>query len=697
MRPLRLMTFNVQLLPVIAGVSAGTVSIPAAVVGLLPGTVADSKAQARRVAADLLDISPEERPDVLALNEVFSEDGRQVLLDELSGVWPHVIESIHEGDLEEDSGLMVFSQLPFLQLPSGAIHAERFYSDDAGADSWASKAAVLVQVGLPAEETTLVFTHLQAAYDTEEQYRDIRKSQLGEIRELVAEVLGPHPGSWQNVIVAGDLNIRGDADATSDEWFDVFDGPNDRFGELFADGWIEMRPPAASADLDPGYTNRNRETHAEQRLDYICRLKTIDGVDLVAHHMRVGHRHTSDHYAVEAIIQVRDEHCQPTSAVDIDAAGPMAGTSGPGQPQTSLAYVVQPDIAAEGGRSWVWVPRPGTYTFHHSPSLVYEVYAATDISRPLTRLDQLSVSDVPPAVQVAYDEFGRSIDPDGSTFVHREPLLVSVRSKSGQPGNGVLIVLEHLGDSKATAIALRPHHDVIAPFPKGQRLGDDDTAWFRINPVKTLMGSDREERVTVTLPLGSATMEVQDAAGSPLGSDSGSGPLEYVFTASADDEIFVALRRDDDADTKQVIRWATPVTYLQLDRGVNVHVADETGPDWPGADEPELELYLDNERLLKTTWDDADTGEDLHGLADRIRDEAVQRGWTDPSIAFCHYMDVVILEPDDVTAAHGVQSWQIKGLAPNEPPERRRTLAISVFDTISNGTYTMSCVVSRDP
>ena len=697
MRPLRLMTFNVQLLPVIAGVGAGTISIPAAVLGLLPGTVADSKAQARRVAEDLLDIPPGERPDVLALNEVFSEDARQVLLDELSGDWPHVIESIHEGDLEEDSGLMVFSQLPFLTFPDGTVHRERFYSDDAGADSWASKAAVLVRVGLPAEQTTLVFTHLQAAYDTEEQYRDIRKSQLAEIRDLVAEDLGPDPVNWQNVIVAGDLNIRGDLDATSDEWFDIFDSPGDRFGDLFADSWIEMRPPGVSVDLDPGLSNRNRETHAEQRLDYICRFRTLDGIDLVAHQMRIGHRDTSDHYALEAIIQVRDDHCQPSSAVDLDVLGPTAGTSGAAQPRTSLAYVVQVDLAAEGGRSWVSVPRAGTYTFHRSPSLLYEVYAATDVSRPLERLDQLSIADLPPAVQSAYAEVERRLDPDGSMFVHREPLLVAIRTKDGGPGAGVFTVLEHMGDTKAGAIALPPHQDVTVPFPQHQRLGDTDTAWFRIRPVETVMGTARDEKVSLKMPAGSGVLEAQDAAGSTLGSDSGSGSLAYEFTASPGDDIYVTVRRDDDGDIKQVIRWATPVTYLRLDRGFVVHVTDETGPDWPGADEPELELYVDGTKLLSTSWDDADTGEDWPGLGERIHFEAVQRGWTSRSIGFSDTLDLVIEEPDDVTAAHGVTSWPIAKLAPNEPPERRRIVAIDVFDTISNGTYTVSCVLSRDP
>lgn len=43
--PLRLMTFNVQLLPVIAGVVAGTVSLPGSLVGLFPS--GDSDAIAR--------------------------------------------------------------------------------------------------------------------------------------------------------------------------------------------------------------------------------------------------------------------------------------------------------------------------------------------------------------------------------------------------------------------------------------------------------------------------------------------------------------------------------------------------------------------------------------------------------------------------------------------------------------------------
>jgi len=692
------MTFNVQLLPVIAGVSEGTVSVPFGIAALVPGASTDSIERAEAVADDLLDIHPDERPDVLALNEVFSEDARDTLISKLKAEWPHVIESVHEGDLEEDAGLMVFSQLPFKVLPGGGDRRERFYRDDAGADSWASKAAVLVQVGRPAETTTLVFTHLQAAYDTEEQYRDIRKSQLAEVRELVGEVLGPDPVNWQNVVVTGDLNVRGDVDATSNEWFDVFDDPADPFGELFADSWIEMRPPGAHQDVDPGLTNRNRGTQAEQRLDYICRFKTLDGVDLLAHHLRVGHRDTSDHYALEALIQVRDDHCQPRTAVDIDAGGAMVGAPDPAQPRTSAAYVVQPEIKVEGGWSWVWVRRPGTYTFHHSPSLAIDVFATHDISRPLDRLDSLSISDVPPSVQVAYREFGGSLDPDGSTFVNRSPLLVAIRAKDGDTASGVLIVLEHLGDTKATAIALPPHHDVEVPFPPNQRLGEDDIAWFRVNPRATLMGTSRQETVTCEQPSGSGTLTVYDAALDPLGSDTGGPTLAHTFAADDVDELFVTVLRDSDADTGQTVRWSTPVSYLRLDKGFTIHVADETGADWPGADEPELEMWMDGEKLLETTWDDADTGEDWPRIGERIYFEAVQKGWLTKSIGFAGDLDFVLEDPDSpLGAAHGVQTWTIDGLSPNEPPDRKRTMAVTVFDTISDGTYTISCTLSRDP
>ena len=107
---LRVMTFNVQLLPLIAGVLEGRVSVPAAALGRFPRGDLDSNERASLVANDLVSIPDAERPDVIALNEVFNEDGRQVLLDALTPIYPHCVASIQEKDLEEDAGLMVLSR-----------------------------------------------------------------------------------------------------------------------------------------------------------------------------------------------------------------------------------------------------------------------------------------------------------------------------------------------------------------------------------------------------------------------------------------------------------------------------------------------------------------------------------------------------------------------------------------------------------
>lgn len=697
--PLRLMTFNVQLLPVIAGVAEGTVSVPAGIAALVPGGSTDAIARATAVAKDLRAIKPTERPHVIALNEVFSEDGRAVLLSRLKPLYPHVIESVHEGDLEEDAGLMVFSRIPFSPLPGGGTSRELFYSTDAGDDSWASKAAVMVRVNVPTEAVTLVFTHLQASYLSEDQHRQVRADQIRELVDWIDAMFNHDPGQWRSCIVAGDLNVRGDVGMDSDEWFDVFDRPGP-FGDHFADSWIEMRPPGATEDQDPGFTHRVRATNARMRLDYTARVKPVDAAELVAHQMRIGHRDTSDHFALEGLFQLRDPHCQPSTATELDAVTPMAGGSGgPGSPATSRVRAVFMAITHPGSRHWIWIRAPGTYSFSPGTGLEYEVFSAEDLSHPLTRLDQLSVADLPPALQMPWQEFGERVAPRADTFVCRTPLLVAVRDRAMQPSSEPFLVVEHLGDSPATAIHLPPHLDVLAPFPSGQRLGADDVAWFRFSPAGTLMGAARTETVAVRTPSGTSGLRLLELSLAPVApAASGSGKIASTVTVSGGESYYAQLRRGDDSEVGQVVRWHTPVTYLRLDKGFTIHVADETGPDWPGADEPELEMSMDGQPFATATWDDADTGEDWPGLVDVLGNAGSALGSPSrTSLAFAERLSLVIEEPDDLGAAHGVTSWDIQALAPSESAVRDRTLTVTVFDTLSDGTYTVSCTLSRDP
>lgn len=693
------MTFNVQCLPLIAGVLDGTISVPGAVIGLFPSTDSDAIARAEGVCADLLAIPPAERPHVIALNEAFNEDAREVFLNELSGTWPHVIKSVHEGDLEEDSGLMVFSSLPFYSI-NGSDRLEMFYSTDAGDDSWASKAAVLVQVDLPAEVTTLVFTHLQAAYNSDDQHRDVRADQLYEVLKLVDQALGGNRDDWRNVIVAGDLNIRGDAGSTADEWFATFDSAQSEFGTRFADGWVEMRPPGVGSDLDPGYSHRGRHNQVEQRLDYVCHVKRNDNEMIVPHAMRVGHKAVSDHYALEALIQFEAPHCQPQRAVDLLATGPMVGNPVPGQPVGSLAWNVWADIPAEDGRFWIWIREPGTYSFFAPPALSYQVFAESDISHPLDAYASIHATALPPSVAVAFHEFERRLDPEGGTFVHRDPMLLCLKSSSGQPiSNLPFVVFQHRGDTPATALALPPHHDLAVPYPAGQPLGDNDECWFRVQPRETLIGKERSETIELRMQgWDSSRLSIVDAALNPSAKTSGTGTLQHAYQASARDDFFVMVQRDGIDQVGQVIRWSTPVCYLRLDEGIHIHVNNESGPDWPGADEPYLELSLDSEHLLTTEWDDADTGEDWPNLTKVIWDAITARGWTHRSVGLSESIDIVLEDPDrPLGAAHGIASTPIGLLSPGEPARAKRVTSVNVFDTISNGTYTFTCTLTRDP
>ena len=309
-------------------------------------------------------------------------------------------------------------------------------------------------------------------------------------------------------------------------------------------------------------------------------------------------------------------------------------------------------------------------------------------------------SQLPGPLKGAVAEFERTLDPEGGTFVNREPLLIAVRSRTGTPASGPFLVLEHRGDTPGTAIGLPPHTDVTVPFPDGQPLGDRDEAWFRIKPCATLMAQPRAEAVTLTSRDGDAAwLGIFDNPFlAPVHETGGPGTLTHSYVADADGDFYAAVTRDHDGQVEQVIRWETPVCYLRLDRGIYVHVTNETGPDWPGADEPYLELFADSERLVVTTWDDADTGEDWPRLTEAVRNAVVSRGWTSQSVGLSQGLDLVLEDPDGpLGAAHGIPSHPVAGLSANEPHEQRRIVTVGVHDTISNGTYTFTCTLTRDP
>lgn len=209
MPALRVMTFNVQMLPLAAMIVLGASD--------------DAVERADRVVDAILSLPPDEQPDVIAFNEVFHEDARDRLIDRLTG-YPNRIEKVDNSFDLEDAGIMLFSKYEFLQLPSGDNFYTRIYDDSAGDDSHAAKAVCIVQINYPTDNVTLAFTHLQASYVNDTEHSDVRSRQIDSVFGAIGKALQEFDArNWRNIIFMGDLNIRGDLAAGTTEWRDVFE------------------------------------------------------------------------------------------------------------------------------------------------------------------------------------------------------------------------------------------------------------------------------------------------------------------------------------------------------------------------------------------------------------------------------------------------------------------------------------------
>ena len=687
MSVLRLMTFNVQILPLLGQLAQGQSD--------------DAEDRANRVSTALLAIPPHDRPHVIAFNEIFSEPGRDVLINRLQGEWNHIIQTIHDGGLEEESGLMLMSSLPFQILPTGGNFHERFFrSAAADDDAKASKGVGIVQVSLPAERTTIAFTHMQASYINENQYDDVRRKQLETIHSAITEVVGSGSATWRNVILVGDLNIRGDSGALTGEWASVFKISGLSLTTELLDGWhAYMHPPAPyDKDIqnsDPGYTNLDFASGKLQRLDYLC--SPILGIPaeryLVPHHMFTRIRNASDHFALEAVVQRWSPHCTPSDAIDLRSIKPQFGDTA-GLPSNTRR--VDLNLADPGSMQWVYVDQPvgepGTFSVNSTPDLEIRLFLRSDLSQPVARIDTLAVADLPAVLQAAFDE---RIDPKGETFVVREPFFIAVRSPNQVSGPEAIIVTEHLGDSPATAIWLMPHVRAASSFPQGQLLGDDDLCWFKASMPRTFSGTSRIERFISDNATGSTiTLTALDSAGQPADFKSGAaGELELTRTTLGDELIFFTLGRSDDQKIGFGLTWKSPVSYLMLEQPLGLRITDESGWDWPGDDEILLAIQLDGEPLYDGDWDDADTGEGWPGLAEAIQTKcAVQFPGTN-RIGFSSDLNLDYMEVGfEATGSSGALMYP---LAEGEADIAPRLVSLEVPDTVSNGTYTFYCSITR--
>ena len=209
---------------------------------------------------------------IVVLSEVFSETGRERLVELLGAVYPHRVEFLGSAKLHRlDSGLMLLSRVPLSRIegsvrfqthsvrgstdlgsePEQVTGFVRFveFEDCASMDCWAGKGAGYVRADLWGEPLNLFFTHMQASYGSHDEAQrretvEARASQRAQMASFVEAVAGEGLLRGENALIVGDLNV--DVSAERSEMMNQLSIP---FPFGLSDMWADHGPPG-----DPGLT-----------------------------------------------------------------------------------------------------------------------------------------------------------------------------------------------------------------------------------------------------------------------------------------------------------------------------------------------------------------------------------------------------------------------------------------------------------
>lgn len=698
-KALKVMTFNVQQLPWLARTING---LP--FVGSPGGSPdPDPEGRARAVVRAIFDLPAREQPDIIAFNEAFSEDARPVLIRELKAKYPHIIEKLeHPGkDAEEDSGLMLFSKLPFLPLPGGDDHLYKAFSRAAGTDAKAAKGVGIVRVNGPFEPTTIAFTHLQASYDAANtENAAIRTDQISFVRQMLLDLANGNVQDYANSLIIGDLNIKGDPDDKSGERNLVFSNAPSTFGSDFDDGWrVSMHPPGDLTDYDPGYSQRDTPTFQRNRFDYQCvRRDTNFDIGLIPHHMSTPLRlpsEVTDHWALQAHLHRIGAHCTPALAVELLTLDPINKN----QPESSV-WILHTDFRDEDMYFWLYISEPGTFSIFTSADIEAAAFRRTDFTHALEPTDLLSIAELPGNLQTAITQHEQHLVDKGTIFSWREPFFIRLRGVSPTfTGSAPYVIVRHRGDSYATALILHPHLTVDPGLPPGQKLGLTDECFFKAFREDKFTGETYDDRFLLqNVNRANASLELQDMAKQPVPgvNISGNDPVLTLIRNGSKESIFLVLRRENVNDVRFGVFWDSPLTYVRLDESFRLNVDDETGPDWPGEDEFHLDVEIDGDNVFSNSWDNADSGEDWPSLVQAIHDSVQARKGQGNWAAFTGEIAFSVLKTDGAFA-HGSAAGIIRALDPSDHDTEERTASITVSDPVSDGHITTYASLSKFP
>jgi endonuclease/exonuclease/phosphatase family metal-dependent hydrolase len=653
---LKIMTWNVQMLPPLF-----TDSVSIAI-------------RVNKITQAIRNLPLRDKPDIIAFNEVFLEEGRDKLIESLKrdGYDYQTIKFEHIGvDVEQDSGLLLVSKLPFI----GFKDYYKIYKDSNDTDSWAAKGVGFVQIARHFDPVTIALTHLQASYnDDNTDNMDIRSKQFDTIREELLYITKGDIVNYNNSIVIGDLNVKGDPDDNSGEWNQVFGGLTTAFGKDFNDQWREsMHAPNDLADYDFGYTQQDTETNKLNRFDYICTNREIDKskFGMLAHHISTP-IHLSgdiaDHWAVLAHIHKIGPHCTPSAALDLFKIHPILPNSGQ---INSYPWTLRVDFIEEDMYYWIYVSELGTYSIWTNNQIEYTVYERSDFTNAKQAKDKLHRAEVPYLTANFPEDLKK-----GAVFSAREPFFIRLRgNKRNFKGDNIPYgIIKHKGETAATAIILEPHLNIDLNLPYMQPLGLEDKCYCKAYRPNTFTEVAYDDKFVLSNSQNAdVKLSLLDSSEVFVNQSSGNDSSIELIRNGTEELVYIVIKRANQTDTKFEIKWVSPISYLIMDSQLKLQVEDEAGWDIWGSDEYELEVWVDNIHIYSDSWDDADTNELWPDLVNKIS-AVVAAKFTSKTtwISFVTSIDFELRKTDGIWA-RGTTGGSIRPLTPYDKNKELRT------------------------
>jgi hypothetical protein len=616
--------------------------------------------------------------DIFVIQEGFDDEFQDRLTDELKCQYPHYVkyidgDAVHRDisgidvdprfrtpsgfwycgaldgmDLCSDSGLMVFSKFPFVELPapkSTRISPENVIAMNDAADwndvafkeftvcenaelddCWANKGVALVRVvHTDGSIYSIVFTHLDAGGAGHS--KEVRYVQLGEIKAFIEETLGPTDGINEQIIFVGDLNINGDytspdrvSPVKEHEWERHFasggSGESIMFYEFLRDTWEFEKHNLAiieQKNRDQGLTASPDES--KWRIDYVFR-NSLDNAPLCVQHTTLaynlftegptyetgfglgGVRPLSDHFGVNADINQPAPLCSSDIAHNINLIDfdPTYGTITFDSTDTVLWY--------PGSVQWYVLPDPATYSVYleGAHGLKYQVYKSTDLTRPVEPYMGLT-TEFNVDSQTRYT---------GNTFVSpNTPLYIKVfHEERSWRGHYTLRVHHNQCTSPEDVCLLLPNqgHENVFSFPSDSVFGAGDFMVFRIDTDAPLTNKtqeltfqiDHDAEGTRVSPSTRYEMELLelDLSASILRSGADSR-IEVEDVALNRKSMLLIVRKIDPADPDDIlVFWDTNLRVIQL---ISLKAIKETegktllGVDLDDDDDVRLQIYVSGE------------------------------------------------------------------------------------------------------